>query len=249
VGTAPGAAPESGGDAHGILRAVLVVIFALQGFEIVPLLAGSVHRSESSVPFATVGSLLFAAVLYAGLHALAARAVPGLAKSGAPLVDAARAYGGTSVASVVALGANVSAVGIAFGMFNTTPRYLSALSKPGAFGPWIGEVDGRYVPQRALWLTAAVVVVAVAAADKPDELFVLSSLAVLTQYATALGSLGVLAWRRSYGLSRGQLGIVVLSVVGIVLASHGAEPKELFAIAVVAVVGEALRRIGTRRSN
>jgi amino acid transporter len=193
-----------------------------------------------------VGSLLFAASLYAVLHALAARAVPDLAHSAAPLVDAARAYGGASAASVVALGANVSAAGIAFGMFITTPRYLAALSKPGAFGPWIGELDGRHVPQRALWLTAAAVVAAVAVADRPDELFVLSSLAVLTQFATALASLGVLAWRRSYGLSRDKLGIVALSIGGILLASHGAEPKELFAIAAVAVLGEGIRRVGAR---
>lgn len=231
------------GDLHGAFRAVLVVVFALQGFEIVPLLAGSVRRSERTVPWSTVGALLFAAMLYAALQAIAARAVPELGKSHAPLIDAARVYGGASTAAFVALGANVSAIGIGFGMFNTTPRYLSALSGPGAFGPWIARLDARRVPQRALWLTAFAVVLLVALSDRPSELFVLSSLTVLAQYSTALAALGVLALRRTHGVPRRALWIVALSVVGIALAAHGAELREVIGILGVYVLGEAIRRI------
>jgi amino acid transporter len=247
-GVVPGgevAAPRTAGP-QGLARAVLIVIFAFQGFEIVPLLAGSVRRSSAAVPWATVLSLLFAAVLYSSLHALAAHAVPGLAKSPRPLVDAARVYGGAAIAGVVAAGANVSALGIAFGMVNTTPRYLSALSGPGAFGPWIGATDIRLVPQRALWLTVSAVVVLVVATRQLSVLFVLSSLAVLAQYAAALMSLGALAWRGERGLSRRAIWMVPLSLLGVTLAAQGAKRKEFVVAFAVLLAGEALRRMSRR---
>ncbi len=232
--------------AHAVERAVLVVVFASQGFEIVPLLAGSVRRSAVAVPFATVASLVFATALYAVLHFLAAHAVPGLENSHAPLADAARVYGGAVAFGVVAAGANVSALGIAFGMLNTTPRYLSALSEPAALGPWIGAFDGRMVPQRALWLTTLVVVVIVSLLGKLTELFVLSSLAVLAQYTVTLASLAVLSVRRQHGLRRAHLWPVPLSIIGIALAAQGAEPVEIAVAAIVVLAGEGLRRYASR---
>ncbi|HVW23966.1 MAG TPA: APC family permease [Polyangiaceae bacterium] len=235
--------------AHSVERAVLVVVFASQGFEIVPLLAGSVRRSAVAVPFATVASLSLATLLYAALHVLAARAVPDLGASHAPLADAARVYGGAPAFALVAAGANVSALGIAFGMLNTTPRYLSALAEPGALGPWIGVADDRFVPQRALWITTLVVLVLVSFLGKLTELFVLSSLAVLAQYAVTLASLAVLSLRQQHGLRRVHLWPVPLSLLGIVLAAQGAEPVELVAAAVVVLAGEGLRRCVNRTAS
>lgn len=235
--------------AHAVERAVLVVVFASQGFEVVPLLAGSVRRPEMAVPVATIASLSFATLLYAVLHVLAAHAVPDLGASHMPLADAARAYGGAGAFALVAAGANVSALGIAFGMLNTTPRYLSALAEPGALGPWIGVADDRFVPQRALWITTLVVVVIVSLLGKLTELFVLSSLAVLAQYAVTLASLAVLSVRQQHGLRHAHLWPVPLSLVGIVLAAQGAEVIELVAAAVVVLAGEGLRRYVSRTAS
>jgi amino acid transporter len=232
--------------AHSIERAVLVVVFASQGFEIVPLLAGSVRRSESNVPVATLVSLGFASILYATLHGLAVRALPDLGQSHAPLADAARVYGGTLAGGFVAAGANISALGIAFGMLNTTPRYLSALSGPRAFGPWIGETDGRLVPQRALWITCGVVVAMLCAMGHLTQLFVMSSLAVLAQYSAVLSSLAVLAWRRRHGLTRAHLWPIPLSILGILFATQGAERREVVVASGVVVAGIVLRRFARR---
>jgi amino acid transporter len=232
-----------GATAHSLERAVLVVVFALQGFEIVPLLAGSVRRSELSVPLATVGSLLLASVLYAALHALAAHAVPDLGHSTAPLAEAAGLYGGPGVRSLVLAGANVSALGILFGMCNTTPRYLSALSGSRAFGPAIGELDARLVPRRALWITAAAAAVIVAFGTGLTGLFVLSSLAVLAQYGAAMMSLGILAWRRQRALSPLLVSLVAAAAPGILLAVQGAEAVEMVVAAAVVIGGELLRRV------
>jgi amino acid transporter len=227
-------------------RAVLIVVFAFQGFEIVPLLAGSV-RPTWAVPWATISSLLFASLLYSALHALAAHAVPTLAASSRPLVDAARVYGGDFAADIVAAGAIVSSLGILFGMVNTTPRYLSALSGPGALGAWIGSEDSRFVPQRALWLTTVAVVVLVAATRKLSALLVLSSLAVLAQYGAALTALGVMAWRGERGFSRKNMWMVPPSLLGFLLAAQGAEVREFIVAAAVLAAGEGIRRVARRR--
>jgi amino acid transporter len=149
---------------------------------------------------------------------------------------------------MVAAGANISALGIAFGMLNTTPRYLSALAEPGALGPWVGELDVRLVPQRALWLTTLVVIVIVSLLNQLTELFVLSSLAVLAQYSVSLASLAVLSLRGQHGLKPIHLWPVPLSVIGIVLAAQGAEPIEIVVCAVVVLAGEGFRRYANRAS-
>lgn len=217
-------------------RAVLVVVFALQGFEIVPVVAGSVRRSESRVPAATVGSLIIAATLYCALHWVCVSALPRLGASSTPLVDAAGAIGGAAAAAVVAFGANLSALGIAFGQFVLTPRYLAALADDSALGSWIGEEDARRVPQRALWLTALGVVPLVAVGDL-GELFVLSSVAVLAQYSVSVAALAALALRGRYGLDRRHLWPLPLTVVGVVLAARGASLAELGVAAGVLFLG------------
>jgi amino acid transporter len=167
-------------------------------------------------------SLAIATTLYAVLHALCVIALPELGRSTMPLVDAGRAYGGNLGGSVVAAGATLSALGIAFAMFNTTPRYLAALAGTDGLGDAIGRRDERQVPQRALWITAVGVTILVAFSERLSQLLVLSSLAVLAQYAVALGSLGVLALRRQERLSLHHFWPVPLSVVGLVLAARGA---------------------------
>ncbi|HVU04709.1 MAG TPA: APC family permease [Polyangiaceae bacterium] len=238
--------PEGALSARAFGHAVLVVVFACQGFEIVPLLSGSAARPERSIPVATVGALVFAAALYVVLHYLAAHAVPGLGKSRAPLADAAYAYGGTLARSVVLAGANVSALGICFGMLNTTPRYLAALATDRGFGPWIGELDVRLVPRRALLATTLATLPLLVLVKNPDDLFVLSSLAVLAQFASTVTSLAALARRGERGLSSRHVALAVLSLAGIALVSRGAELRPVLIAAGVLALGEVLR-IGARR--
>ena len=113
------------------LGAGLTAMFALQGFEIVPVIAGQTRAPERAVPWATVGALAFSAVLYVGLQTACVVALPALASSRAPLAEAAGVLGGPLLARVVILGTSVSSLGICMGMMVTTPRYLSALAKDG----------------------------------------------------------------------------------------------------------------------
>jgi amino acid transporter len=216
-------------------RALLIVVFALQGFEIVPVLAGSAH-SQRSVPWATLGTLAMCTLFYGVLHALCARALPDLAANKAPLVGAAAVFGGPTSARIVSIGQIVSAIGIAFGQTVTTPRYLSTLGRADALGEWLGREDARRVPQRALWVTAFGVVVFVLREDL-GGLFALSSIATLAQYTVATLALAMLAHRGFHGVERSQQYWAIPALVGIALVAQGAELKELLTTALVTAVG------------
>ena len=75
------AAPPGASDPPLWARAILTALFACQGFEIVPVIAGQVRASQRAVPFATVGSLLLACLLYVGLMWTCVATLPLLAAS------------------------------------------------------------------------------------------------------------------------------------------------------------------------
>ena len=201
-----------------------------------------------AVPLATISSLVIASALYVVLHASCVAAVPGLAQSEAPLVDAARGLGGARVATLVAFGTNISALGIAFGMFAMTPRYLAALGNDTGLGTWVARQDHRNVPQRALWLSVAVVVVAVLS-GRLMQLFALSSVAVLAQYGMTVASLTALAARRERGLGLSHTWPAPLAIVVVVLVARAARPGELgvaFGVLLAGGVALAVRRAWLR---
>src|SRR5439155_17459642 len=153
---APSPPPPTGGSSFS-LGAGLVAMFALQGFEVVPVIAGHVRSPARALPLATLGSLGLAALLYVALQTICVRSLPGLAASRAPLADAAAVLGGPALAGAVATGTTVSALGIAFAMLVTTPRYLSTLAEGGRSFLGLEAMTARGVPARALLVTWALV--------------------------------------------------------------------------------------------
>jgi amino acid transporter len=173
-------------------------------------------------------------------------ALPDLARVDTPLVAAAHVYGGEWAAKLVSAGQIVSALGIAFGQYAVTPRYLSALGRNDAIGAWIGAEDTRRVPQRALWITAAAVLCLVMR-EELMTLFSLASIAVLAQYALATIALGVLAWRGHHGVQRREIAWALPALVGVgLVAAAGAEQKELWSTAAVTALGALLLAVTQR---
>jgi APA family basic amino acid/polyamine antiporter len=248
MGSSAQAVSSDTSHVNEIGRALLIVVFALQGFEIVPVLAGSSH-SERGVPWATLGTLALCTLFYGVLHSLCVRALPDLAAHKAPLVGAAEVFGGPMSARIVGAGQIISALGIAFGQTVTTPRYLSTLGRTDALGAWLGAEDTRRVPQRALWISTFGVIVFVLREDL-GGLFALSSIAVLAQYTVATLALAVLAQRGHHGVAREQRYWALPALVGIGLVAQGAEAKELLTTAAVTALGAIIlfaRRGSSRR--
>jgi basic amino acid/polyamine antiporter, APA family len=224
-------------------RAALLAVFPLQGFEIVPVPAGEAKGGRRTVLAATVASLAFAALLYVLLQLGCVAALPGLASSPAPVVEAGAVITGGQGGALFSGGANLSAIGIAFGMFAMTPRYLSALGTPELLGPTLGR-ERRGVPVAALLVTTASVVLLVSASSL-GGLFVLSSLAVLLQYAVSAVALFRLAGRRERGLGRIDRWLAPLSLISILALVRSAQLAEigvLFGILLFGLLLLQLRR-------
>jgi amino acid transporter len=247
AGPAVAAAPGSAGVVSWV-RAGLIVTFTLQGFEIVPVIAGQVRASARAVPLATVGALLIAVLLYLALVSACLFALPDLSRSNVPLVDAAAVFGGPSLAWVVAKGTSISALGICLGMMVTTPRYLSALAsgRRELFG--LHHFSARGVPLRALLVTWVIVAGFVMAGDL-GELFALSSIAVLLQYGVTAAALLVLAARRHRGLRPADAWPALPALaLGLALVTFGSTAREAVVSLVALASGGLLWTLGRERA-
>jgi basic amino acid/polyamine antiporter, APA family len=227
--------------------AALVATFAYQGFEIVPVLAGRARRPSVAVPFATIGSLAVAAILYVALQAACAASLPDLAASRAPLVDSALVLGGPGLAALVGAGTSLSALGIAFGMMAATPFYLAALARVDCLGLGLDAVGGRGVARRALLVTWALVTLLIQAGGR-GELFALSSIAVLSQYIVTAAALLALALRARRGLGRRHAALAVPAGTVALALVAGASPREAAVAAAALAGGLALRWLAHRRA-
>jgi APA family basic amino acid/polyamine antiporter len=240
------APPSPAAPSVGWLRAGLTVMFALQGFEVVPVIAGQVRASSHAVPVATVGSLVLSIVLYAGLALACVTALPGLASSAAPLADSAGVLAGPWLERLVAAGTSVSALGIAFGMMVTTPRYLSALASGEGHLLDIDRESARGVPLRAVAATALLVGATVSFGEL-GELFALSSIAVLMQYGVTAAALLALATRRRLGLRPVDAWPVFPTlIVALALVAFGATAREAFVAGGTVLIGLALLYLARR---
>jgi len=240
-------APAAASLGPGWLRAALTAVFAYQGFEIVPVIAGQVRSSSRAVPLATLGSLVLAIGLYVALVLACVTSLPGLASSAAPLAEAALALGGLGLAGLVAAGTSVSALGIAFGMMVATPRYLSALASGERRLFDLDCVSAAGVPTRALGVTWAVVATVVSLGEL-GELFALSSIAVLAQFVTSALALLVLGARRERGLElRDAWPAAPTLAVAAVLVVAGASGREALVAAGALLLGLGLLRLARRR--
>jgi amino acid transporter len=242
-------AVSDGFDPANLGRAMLIALFALQGFEIVPVPSGSARAAHRSVPRATLASLAFATGLYVVLQLACAAAVPDLGGSDAPLVTAAAAYGGAAAAALVGAGTDLSALGIAFGMLAMTPRYLSVLGRADALGPWLALESARRVPLRALGVTVVAVCLLISV-EPLGALFILSGLAVLAQYAVSAVALAKLALAGESGLRRRHAWPAPLALGAIVLLAAAATLAELWVMLGVLASGAGcygLRVLASRR--
>jgi APA family basic amino acid/polyamine antiporter len=211
------------------------------------VIAGHVRTPARAIPLATVGALALAAALYVVLQTACVRSLPGLAASRAPLAEAAAVLGGPLLSRAVAAGTTVSAVGIAFAMLVTTPRYLSALAEGGRLGLGLATMNERGVPARALLVTWVLVTLLLQSGSRA-ELFALSSVAVLMQYGVTAAALAILASRGERGLSLRHAVLAGPAFAVALALGSGASRREGVVAASAVVLGLVLRWAAARSS-
>lgn len=95
----------------GFSSAVLLLAFALVGWENAAIAAGDVRDPRRDTPFALLTGLTLVVGLYVAIQVVCAGTLPGLATSQRPLADAAAQFMGPSGAALIVAGAVISTLG------------------------------------------------------------------------------------------------------------------------------------------
>jgi basic amino acid/polyamine antiporter, APA family len=166
-------------------QAALLLLFAYGGFENTPVAAGEYRNPRRNVPFALLSMILVVTLLYGAVQVVALGTLPGLARSSAPLADAAQRFAGHSGAWLLTLGAMLSIAGIAGNTMLSGPRYLFALACDG-YGPrWLARVHPKFRTPAIAILVQAFLALALAMSGSFVEL---ASLSVIARVATYIGT-------------------------------------------------------------
>lgn len=141
-----------------LLPAVGLVAWAFTGCESVIVPAEEVRGEPSLVGRAARAGFVFTVLVYLGLSAAVALAIPSaeIAGSASPLATAARRFMGPWGETFVTLGALVSVAGILNGFLLVVGRIPFAAARQGFAPAWFGGIHPRFgTPARAIAVSAA----------------------------------------------------------------------------------------------
>ncbi|WP_418958535.1 APC family permease [Streptomyces tritici] len=184
-------------SAGGVLQAAGLLFFAFAGYARIATLGEEVRDPARTIPRAVPLALGIALAVYAAVAAavLAVLGPEGLAASGAPLSDAARAAGADWLVPVVRVGAAVAALGSLLALILGVSRTTLAMARDGHLPGGLAAVHPRFqVPHRAELAVGAVVAVVAAFADVRGAIG-FSSFGVLVYYGIANASAWTLGAR------------------------------------------------------
>lgn len=125
--------------------ATLLLIYAFVGFEggVVP--AGETKHPEKDMPKALLLGLGSVVLLYVGVQLVSEAAVPDLASSTSPLLDASAALFGDVGAVILMIGVATSVIGNLVSNMFSTPRLTYALSLDKSLPTWFGMVHPKFL--------------------------------------------------------------------------------------------------------
>lgn len=199
----------SGFAPHGfasVLTAVATsgIIFAFNGFQSPVNLAGEVRAPGRSVPFAVIGSILIAALIYVLLQTAFIGAVPAhmlvhgwsALNFSSPFAQLAIAWNLNWLALTLYGGAFVSPAGTGMAYTATSARMVQGMADNGYFPGGLGRIHPAHaVPRPALWLGLAVSFVFLLLFRGWGTLAEVISVAIIISYVT--GPVSVAALRRT----------------------------------------------------
>ena len=131
-------------DYANVGTAALLVIYAFVGWEAAVIPAGETKNPSKTIPIALLLALLTVTFLYVLIQYVSLSAVPDLANSARPLVEAADNLMGPAGAILLTLGIIVSVGGNIASNVLTTPRITYAMAREENLPAWFGDVNEKY---------------------------------------------------------------------------------------------------------
>ncbi len=149
-GTAVPAPLPSDTSLSSWLQVLLLLMFAYGGFESAVIPLGEARQPRRDAPFALLGGLALATVLYLLAQLTVLATLPEPAASSRPLADSARVMLGDIGATIITLAALVSVYGWLASNLLTVPRLSMAMAERGDFPAFFARVHPEF---RTPWLS------------------------------------------------------------------------------------------------
>lgn len=233
----------------GVLQAAGLLFFAFAGYARIATLGEEVRDPARTIPRAIPLALGITLIVYTAVavSVLLVLGPSGLAASGAPLTEAARAAGVDRLVPVVRVGAALAALGSLLALILGVSRTTLAMARDHHLPHWLAAVHSKFkIPHRAELLIGAVVATSAATADVRDAIG-FSSFGVLAYYAVANAS----ALTLDPAEGRPARIIPVLGLAGCLVLAFALPPSSAITGSAVLAVGAAaygIRRAHARRT-
>jgi amino acid transporter len=239
---------------HDFSNGVLLLAFAFLGWEGALVAAAELRDPRRDTPFAIVVGLTAVALLYVAIQVVCVDALPSLATSTRPLVDAGRATLGPVGATVIVVGAVVSMLGTINGGVLTVSRLTFAMADAGQLPRGLAALHPRYLTPVTSIALAAVVSIALTLSSTFVYLLTVSTIARLLIFAVCCVAVPVLRKREADlpALLRIPGGVAIpslaLALIAWLLAgSSWSETRDvMLALATGAVLLAATKYVGRR---
>lgn len=230
--------------AAGVGQGIYLALFPLQGFEVAPVAAGETQNPRRNVPLATIGTLIFSAILFIIVQTALVGSYPDLAtESQQPLTDAARHLGRT-IGLLVFAGSMVSIGGFNAGSALGSPRYARAIAAHGLLPAPLARIHPRWSTPHIAIVTTTLLATVLAIFFDYRQLVGMTNITVVIQYLFTCLAVPFIR-RQQQGKQTGWVipggpVVPILGAIGSLVLVRGANLGEVgFAVAAL-VVGTAV---------
>lgn len=232
-------------------EAVLLLMFAFGGYELITIPAGEARSPRRDVPFALLTTIAIVCAVFLAVQAVAVGTLPGLAGSETPLADAARGFMGPLAGALVAIGGLIAIAGSNAGTMLAGPRITYAMAEKAQLPALFGHINRRFRTPDASILIYAAIALGLALSGSFVQMAKVSALARLMFYLTTCAAVPVLRRRASaqpgaFRLPGGVL-IPALAILASLALIAGADSVSLLATATALVIGVILYGLARRR--
>jgi APA family basic amino acid/polyamine antiporter len=200
------------------LSTVLLLIYAFTGFEAALIPTGELKNPSRDIPRAILVCLPLVAVVYFLVQTVVVRTLPNSARTNHPLAAAAYVFGGSTMASIVSLGALLSSFGSLAANMIANPRLTFAFAEQGDFPRWFGAIHHRYQTPYASIIAFAILLWALALMGTFRWNAALSAVSRLFAYGITCAALPTLRKKMAGAEGFHLPGGVAFAVLGILFA-------------------------------
>ena len=235
----------------GFSSAVLLLAFALVGWENAAIAAGEVRDPRRDTPFALLTGLSLVVALYVGIQFVCAGTLPGLATSQRPLADAALQFMGPSGAALIVAGAAISILGTLNAGILAISRVPFAMAEANQLPRALARLHPEFRTPVLSIVVSCVTVLLLTLSRGHIYLLTLSTISRLFVFAVTIAALPVFRKRPNMSPALfslpGGLAIPLIALGLIVWLLTGTSLKETRDVVIATAAGALIYLVASRR--